>query len=240
MDEILKALLPSGILTPILFFLLWFWFSERLKASIRAENEKELTNHKARIEHDYNEKLASHTAKLNRDTELELAEFKHKLELAATERNFRFSHTFEKTAEVIVGVYQRLLELQRAADTYTQLMEPSDDPNRAAELRTFKEKANEFSNYYFPNKIYIPPETDKKIRELNDTLYRSVTQFGMAQAVGKSATRAPETYGKLFDDFFKSSGQVPEMLRMLEADFQRILGFPESKPEVQVSATGKG
>jgi len=51
---------------------------------------------------------------------LQIAEFKHKLELAAAERNFRFSKVFEKTADAIASMHQKLLDLNDALNTFNQ------------------------------------------------------------------------------------------------------------------------
>jgi len=168
--------------------------------------------------------LETHKAQLSRENEFEIASFKHKLELAAAERHVQYSRVFDKTAEVIAETYGKLLALKNAADDYTQLLEPSD-PSRPELARVFRQKTDDFLRYFLPKKIYIPKGTAERIRVFHNTLHRAAMQFSMAMAVSKSPTREPDTYGKLFDNFFKSSDEVPRLLELLEDDFQRHLGF---------------
>lgn len=71
------------------------------------------------FEHQYEKKLAEHTARLSLSNDREVAELKHKLELAAAERNFRFSRVFDRTADTIEKTYKQLLELQNAVEDCT-------------------------------------------------------------------------------------------------------------------------
>lgn len=197
----------------------------KYKEELKRETDKELTRLNDELKKKTEAELARLNSELSHQNEMALASFQHNLELAAAERNFRFSHVFKDTADTIVNTYQKLLALKDATDAYTQPMEPSNDPNRTEQRDNFKKAADDFMQYFRPNKIYIPKATAEKIRILYNTLYRATAQFGMAQAVGKGTTRAPETYGHLFDEFFKSSEQVPVLLEALEDDFQKLLGF---------------
>lgn len=202
-------------LTGALAFLGRNWISERLKAS---------------IQHEYDQKLETHKAQLKSQTEAEIIRLKAQLEIAAAERNVRYSKVFEHTAEVIATTYAKLLALKDAADDYTQPLAPSD-PNREEAAKRYQQKAAEFLHYFLPNKIYIPRETSERIRVLSNTLTRAALQFSMAMADAHSQSRDPETYGKLFNAFFKSSEEVPQLLELLEDEFRKLLGFQaENKP----------
>ena len=202
MQEIIITALTTSTGTGGIFFLIFkIWF------------EKACTK-----------QLETHKSKLSRDNELEIASFKHKLELAAAERHVQYSRVFEKTADIIAETYGKLLALKDAADDYTQPMEPSDS-SRQELAKVYKQKAQDFLQYFSPKKIYIPKETADKIRVFHNTLHRATIQYSMALAVSNSPTREPAKYGKLFDDFFKSSDEVPKLLELLEDDFQKLLGF---------------
>jgi hypothetical protein len=59
----------------------------------------------------------------------------------------------------------------------------------------------------------------------------------MAMAESGSQYRNPDTYGKLFTDFFKISDEVPKLLEALEDDFQKIFGImPDTRLLVSVNA----
>ena len=199
-QDVITILSSSAIATAlsgVVVFLARNWISERLKAS---------------IQHEYDQKLETHKAQLKSQTEAEIVRLKAQLEIAAAERNVQYSRVFEKTAEVIAQTYQKLLELSQAADAYTQLLEPSDDPSRKELAQAFQQKAREFLDYFQPKKIYLPKETAERIRALSNALYRATMQFSMALAVGRGQTREPETYGRAVDEFFKSSDEIPKLL----------------------------
>ena len=208
MQDIITVL-SSGALSGVLVFLLRDWISERIKAS---------------IQHEYEQKLETHKAQLKSQSETELVRLKAQLEIAAAERNVQYSRVFEKTADIIAETYGKLLALKDAADDYTQLMEPSGG-SRQKLAEAYRQKAQDFLQYYLPKKIYLPKGTADRIRVFHNTLHRATMQFSMALAVGKSQTREPDTYGTLFNEFFKSSDQVPKLLVLLEDDFQKHLGL---------------
>lgn len=212
MSDPLTILFSALSSLPLSGGLIWLyrdWISERIKGS---------------IQHEYNQKLETHKAQLRSQSEIELARLKAQLEIAAGERNVQYSRVFEKTAEIIAETYGKLLALKDAADDYTQLMDPSD-PSRQELREAYRQKTQDFLKYFLPKKIYLPKETAEKIRVFSNTVHSATMQFSMAIAVGRGQTRDPETYGKLFDKFFKSSEEVPKLLAMLEDDFQKLLGF---------------
>jgi methyl-accepting chemotaxis protein len=226
MEEIIKSLLASGSLTAILFLILWFWFSERLKDAIRRENEKELAEHKAKIDHEYNEKLAAYTAKLAHDKDLNLELFRNQLERKAAEQNFRFSRVFDKTAEILAETYKQLVDLNQTVVGFT-LTVSSESETKAALQKAYEQKADQLYAYLLPNKLYIPRDTSTKILDLARTINRSAMQYSIAVQTANALERTSETSGRLFNQFFESSDQIPKLMEALEIDFQRILGFPD-------------
>jgi hypothetical protein len=210
------TILSSGALSSVLVFLFRNWISERIKAS---------------IQHEYDQKLETHKAQLRSQTETEIVRLKTQLEIAAAERTFRFSHVFERTAEAIATTYQKLLELEQAVQNYTQLLEPSDDPNRTELAKILRTKANEFSEYFRPNRIYIPKSTAEKIRIFSDAVHGLAFHFSMAMAVEKAQVRNPDLVEERHRTLEELRNKVPELLTSLEDDFQKVLGFPiEGKP----------
>ena len=193
---------------------------------IKLKFDKNLAAHKAQVEHIYNEKLATHSAPLDRANELAVAEFKHKLELAATERNFRFSHTFEETAKIIAGTYERLVALNQAVVDYTQQVDSAGATVKDELKKKYQQMANELYEYLLPKKIYVPKDTAGKILELARTIHSSAMQYSIAVNTGKALERTSDTTGRLFDQFFASMDAIPKLMDSLETEFQTILGFP--------------
>jgi hypothetical protein len=101
----LITILSSGalslLLSGALIFLFKNWISARIKSAIQYE---------------YDQKLETHKAQLQAESDIEIEKFKSQLQIVAAERNLRFSHIFQHTAEAIVKIYQLLLELLRAVE----------------------------------------------------------------------------------------------------------------------------
>lgn len=183
-----------------------------------------------RLKHEYDRRLEDHKAKLKYESDTETERLKSSLQIAAAERNVRHSHVFEETAKTITTTYAKLLAMKDAADDYTGLMQPTSQMQQER-AEKYKELTQDFLKYYLPNKIYIPKDTAEKIRMFHNTLHAGVLRYSMAMAESRSQYRNPDSYGKLFNDFFKISDEVPKLLEALEDDFQKIFGLtPDMQP----------
>ena len=209
----------------VLVFLFRNWISERLKDSIQHEYNEKLESYKAVLKSHYDEKLETHKAQLNSQSQTELARFQSQLAIAAAERNVQYSRVFEKTADIIAETYGKLLAMKNAADDYTQLMGTPSDSARQKIVEAFREKERDLMEYFLPRKIYIPKETAEKIWIFSNAVNYATMQFTMAMAAARSQVREPDSYGKLFNNFIKTSDELPKLLEALENDFQHLLGF---------------
>ena len=154
----LSTIFSSGALSAALVFLLRNWISERIKTS---------------IQHEYDQKLETHKAQLKSESEIAIEKFKSELQVAAAERNFRFSHVFQRTADVIAEIYRILIELRGAVESYTDAVEVRSAPgDLEVESEKFNKYAQEFSNYFNPNRIYIPRKAAEKVWLFATTLER--------------------------------------------------------------------
>lgn len=192
----------SIALTSAIAFLFRNWISERLKNSIRLEYEKQLETHKADLKRDY-------------DFQVE----RLKAELA--QQNFRFSHVFENTAAAIETIYQKLVVLKQASDSYVAICAqyPKD-----SSYMLFHSKAMDFMEYFSKNKIYFPKPTATQI-DIYFHILKEVT--GNYQVFPDPSKIKKDTVGINFVNEIATKGnQLPTLLQLLEDDFQKILGFP--------------
>lgn len=185
--------------------ILTWWFKKR----IEHRYETELENHKANLKHDY-------------DVQVE----KMKAELAR--QHFQYSHVFQKTEEIIAETYKNLLSMKAALERYT-LLARHDEELKAKLLKEFWENVNGFKAYFEPVKIYIPKTTVRQIEGFTINVTGAWIQFNQAMGESKLPNRKLESYGHIFDDFFKTSNGLPKLLELLEDDFQHLLGFSISK-----------
>lgn len=213
----------SVVVTGVFVYLTKSWISERLKAAIQHEYEQKIEAYKAKIQHEYAQQIETHKEQLRSQTENEIVRLKAQLEIAAAERNVRFSKTFDHMAEVIAVTYGKLLAMKRAADDYTQDMDlVKEEREKLAEV--YRAKSNEFLDYFPPKRIYLPKETGERIRKFNNTVHKAVLQYSMAVAASRGNQENTEAYEQRLERFFKSSDEVPKLLGLLEDDFQKLLG----------------
>jgi hypothetical protein len=179
---------------------------------------------KKRIEHKYKLKLKDHEANLKRDYDVQVEKLKAEL----ARQHLRFSLVFERTEQIIADTYRKLLALKNASDDYTRQKNP-DSTKRESLKSIYWTRVEEFQTHYYPNKIYIPKDTMLQIEAFLKMSIAATLQFSLAIQDAALPNRTDESYGKVFDDFFTTSDQLPKLLGLLEDNFQTILGFPIQK-----------
>jgi hypothetical protein len=182
-------------------------WSERLKARIKGEYDTELEQLKARL-------------KASSDVEIE--KLKSQLNIAAAERQLRFSRLHEKRAEVIAEVYASLKRLVQAIAEYVSIFEPAGLPSRAERAARVAEAGNMFAELYSEKKIFIPKSTTLKIDEINTEL-RSA-HLGFMYLV--DAPKDPDVT-KWAEISRNIAALSQNALTDLESDLRKLLGDDE-------------
>lgn len=216
-NTILSSVGVSTLLSAALVFLARNWISERIKNAIK---------------HEYDEKLETHKAKLKIESDKEIEQLKTRLQIAAAERSIRLTRVFEKTAETVATIYAKLQALKTATENYTQLLEPSDDPQRLELGKLVREKLADFREFYVPRQIYIPKTTQVKIAQFYNHLDYLARRFAYslkADAKNRNIDKWVVTFTELHD-------QIPELLTSLEDDFQKILALEGMEPKKEARA----
>jgi hypothetical protein len=208
MQEILTALTTAAGTGGICFLIFKLWFE---KACAK--------------------QLETHKSKLSRDNELEIALFKHKLELAAAERNFRFSHVFEKTAEAIVNTYRHLGEMNESVKDYPESLGLVDETKTSGLRNISEEKCREFLNCFKRDRIFIPKTTAKRILDFTSKLSTVQRRQGWLDSFKRSPNANYEVVEEQSAKIGGQQHEIQELLTALQDEFQKILGFPmEDKP----------
>ena len=203
--------------------------------------EKKLEAHKSELKTKSETTIETLRADLRSQSDREMERFRNQatqevehlrsnLQTVAAQNNFRFSKVFERTETVIATTYAKLLTVQDAVSAYTQTIEPEGDPDRKQAGEELRKAQREFAVYYLPNKIYVPKTTQRKIQALFNTALRLASNFTMAEVAMKNKSNF-ETFEELSINVEKLQQEVPNLLEAMEDDFQKLLGFPESKPE---------
>ena len=223
---ILSSLVASGLLSAALLWLTKNWISERLKNAIK---------------HEYDEKLETHKAQLKSQSDVSIERLKSQLQVTAAERNVRYSKIFERTAETVAETYKKLLAFHDAVAAYTSPIEWQGDPPKAERRKIVGEKYKEFLDYYRPNCLFLPKETEKRIDEFYPKLHSMAVEFmwGIEEGrdrIERKTNPDKDTWIKAMDFMNK---EVPPLLNLLKDDLRKILGTLQEEQKSEVKETDK-
>lgn len=157
------------------------------------------------------------------DRELE----KVKTELA--QETFRYSHVFKRTEEVIATIYKMLIEVD-AEMTVGSVREIQSFGDEQPVCES-EEKAKAFMKFFRSNRIYIPTDTAQKIEAFNKNLNESIKAFRtlittpVLEKEDEPWNSSP-AFKRAVENSQKVETEKTTLLKSLEIDFRRILGFP--------------
>ena len=158
----LVTVISSLGLSGALIWLSKSWVSERLKDAIK---------------HEYDQKLVAFEAQLKSESECAIERLRSQLQVAAAERNVRYTRIFERTAETVAETYAKLVALGDAVAAYTRPLELASDPPQSARRKMVWARYMESFDYFRPRRIFLPTETADQIERFHQTLRSAVYKF---------------------------------------------------------------
>jgi hypothetical protein len=108
--------------------------------------------------------LASHKAKLQAANDKELEKLRTELRLAAFRHELRFTKLHEKRLEVVAGLYEKLVDLDRAYWPETQFN--LEKPSLKETVNAINEAGWEFWEYFDKHRIYFSSSLCGKLEDL--------------------------------------------------------------------------
>jgi len=87
--------------------------------------------------------------------------------------------------------------------------------------------SKDFYSYYHPHKIYLPRKTAETIQKLGHTVILLCRKHSMADRLANSnatSEAALQILEKHEAHIRELESQIPDLLKLLEDDFQKILG----------------
>lgn len=198
----------SGLLSGFLIWISKAWISERLKSA---------------IQHEYDQKLETFKAKIKSEADISIEQLKSQLQIAAAERNIRYSRVFERTAETVAEAYEKLIALNDAIADYTKPFEFESDPPKSERRKVVSERYQESLKFFRPRRIYLKMETADQVEKFHNQLYKVVVTFA-------SQVEANPKGGEEYLDVWMETSkfvatELPKLLGLLERDFRQILGI---------------
>lgn len=142
-------------------------------------------------------------------------------QLAAAERNVRYSRVFEEMALTISQTYAKLVIFRDAVDHYTQppVVQPHT-PSLEERHKIVRDSYQDFKAYYSARRLFLPRKTAEQIDTFAQIL---VNASNLMRSVQQSENR-PESDSKHWADAWMTvQDKIPELLAKLETDFRTLL-----------------
>jgi hypothetical protein len=159
------------------------------------------------------------------ESDRDLEAFKARLQVAAAERQIRYSHVFELTAEVLANLYAKLIDLNAAVLEFNS---PAiDNADRPRLQQVAQQKGDELRAYYIPRQIYIPKKTQRSISKHLNMLYGFAHKSSLLRLMPSTAANLES---RCQEATSIQDEQLPALLSLLQDDFQRLLGLEGSEP----------
>ena len=168
-------------------------------------------------------------AKLVQASATATEELKHQLSLVAHEHHIRFNRLHDKQAEVLEGIYAKLLDFEDASSAMTLADNSTPEHLMEFSLRRAEDAGRELAQYIRTHQLYLPADTSSQLQKLLDrvTSLLSSCSFNL---VGKKLQNSGRS------DLFPESKdawtavhkylelEAPVVRREVEAEFRKHLG----------------
>lgn len=232
-DEVITAIGGSAVL-----FLALGWVTrsiilhllskdtERFKANIQIESQREVSHLKSSMDKD----IGAFMANLQTESQREMAHLKSTLELAAFEYQIRFSRLHEKRAEIIENLYGNVVDLHKAVSDFVRQFLGADDPTKEKKLQLLWNTVDDFLEYFEKHAIYFDTESCENIIRLKERLSSACS---MLASFVQERDAIELSYNDISAEWNKAMSimeqEIPVIKSVLEESFRGLLGVPESR-----------
>jgi hypothetical protein len=207
--SVFSSLVTSGALTATLLWLTKTWIGERVKNDIK---------------HQYDQKLETHKAELKAEQDVAIEQLKADLRIAAFEHETRFVQLHAKRAEVVAETYARLQDLVHFVADYVKIIETSADPPHEERRIKVNAALKEFNEYYRPNRIYLPGDTETRIDDLVKGMFHVAQSFARGVEHGEDEKTGKDSWWDA-DEWMESKAKP--LFAELKKEFRKLLGDQE-------------
>jgi hypothetical protein len=163
---------------------------------------------------------SSYESELREKTDSAIVRLEAELSLRAKVHEIKFSRLHEKSAETVAETYALLRTYLVAAANYTKIFEMAGEPSKDDRLVDLNKAMSSFRQYFQIKQIYLPKETAKAIRDLDEKLFKTANHFSR-RVHGKETSASTEDWMKAFEVI---NEEIPPILEDLEDEFRKLLG----------------
>lgn len=152
----------------------------------------------------------------------DLEKFKADLEKEAFSYRIRYEKIYSEQADAIKKLYKKIVKTHRSFYSFMNIFQKTGDLPEAEKGKIAAECANDFTNFYEENRIFLDKELAKDIDKLSKAFRTAWIKFEISRSVSKE----DNSYLKFWDDAWKIiDEETPEIKKNIEKKFRKIIGI---------------
>jgi hypothetical protein len=181
---------------------------------------------KSLFEHSMDKGLATYKLQLDKQAEA----YKHELQLITQQHKIQYSKLHVDRAEVINQLYQKLVAMESAMQSYMSPINLSPQLTREERQKVAGVAAQEFFGYFHKSEIFFDPSICQLIDEMSKQYALAWSEFtSYDDQASRDAAASDAEFRKERIKVFKSafailSEKIPPIKQKLEYEFRVLLG----------------
>jgi len=152
----------------------------------------------------------------------DLEKFKSNLEKEAFSYRVRYEKMHAERAEVIKELYKKISKTHRSFSSFMAIFQKAGDTPEKEKGEIAAQNANDFTDYYEENKIFV----DRKLSEKIDKLSAAFRDAWLKFEISRGSRKEEDTYIKFWESAWKTiTEETPKIKEEIEDDFRKIIGI---------------
>ena len=125
--------------------------------------------------------------------DVEMEKLRNDLTLKSIEHEIRFRSIHERQATVIAETYAKIHDVQKAVSSYVAIFEEGGEPSKEEKLKLVANAYEAFRACFYPQRIFFPRATGKRIMDFSNKLADVVNLFTHGQRREERMARSHRT-----------------------------------------------
>lgn len=156
----------------------------------------------------------------------DLEKFKASLEKEAFSYRVRYEKMHAERAEVIKNLYKKIVRTHRAFHSFMNIFQQAGDKLEPEKGQLAADEANDFTDYFEENKIFLGRELADKIEDLSKTFRLAWIQFESSR---RNEKYSDSYFNNWIEAFKLIDEETPKIKTEIENEFRIIIGIDNEK-----------
>lgn len=166
---------------------------------------------------------------INHSFSIDLEKFKADLKIEAAKDRIRYEKMHNKRAEVIERLYKKIVRAYRALHSYMHIFQRTGDSTEKEKGEKAAKAANDFTDYFEENRIFIEESLAKRIDDLSKKFKEAWNNFDLSRYLRESKNSSSD-YVKKWEEAFNGIDQDANRIKKtIERKFRKIIGIENDK-----------